>query len=340
MRSARLSTHPLVSVVVPTYNRADTLRAALESLCSQRRHGIPFELLVVDNNSTDHTVEIARTTAGLYPDVDITYLFEPRQGVSHARNTGIDRACAPIVAFVDDDVTVGEQWLQRLTAAFADHPEADCIGGRISARWTLPRPSWLTEDHLGPLAIKEWPDPFWVSRDAAWPCLQTANFACRRCAFEEIGGFNPDFARGEDRELQLRLWQAGKRGMYVPEVEVLVEIPAERLTRTYHRKWQANTAHYHALMWYRDRVTPGGVLGSPRWRTWCGTPLFLYREGLAHLVAWVHCAISGDADRRFYHETRLWYTASFLWTRLKQWIVGRRRCRVHHVHIARATMPR
>jgi glucosyl-dolichyl phosphate glucuronosyltransferase len=310
------------SIVIPTLNRAELLQPLLDSLLMQCADGIDYEILVVDNGSSDGTRALMEAySAG---DRRIRYVYEPRPGVSNARNAGILRARAAILAFVDDDVEAAPDWLSSLKRAFDEHPEADCIGGRVRPRWRTPRPPWLTSDHAGAIAVQDRPHLFTVGAHNASPCLLTANFACRRSVFDEVGLFAPAFRRGQDRELQIRMWRAGKIGVYCPSVEVIVEPPADRLVKQYHRRWHVTTAMYHALMWYRDTVDHGGRLQPmpPRRRTLFGTPLFIYREWLGHAAGWVATLLIGAGHRRFYHETRLYYGASFIRTRFAQYCAG------------------
>ena len=251
---------PDISVIIATYNRADRLERVLESLVRQRVDDVTYEILVADNNSNDDTREVVRRFSDCYPKVHIEYIFVPEQGIPYARNAGVVRARAPLIAYIDDDVEAADNWLACMVRAFAEHPEVACIGGRVRPRWTTPRPSWLIDSHFGPIALQEWTEPFSLSRTAAVRCIATENFGCRRAVFEEVGLFSEEFPRGSDLEFQLRLWQAGKRGLYLPDIEVSVEVPAERLTRAYHRRWRFINAKYHALMWYRDLVNGDGVL--------------------------------------------------------------------------------
>src|SRR5690348_3828740 len=94
-----------VSIVITTYNRCGMLEAALDSALAQESGGVRYEVIVVDNNSTDQTREVVerRINEG---HANLRYVFEPKQGVSHARNTGVANAAAPVVAFADDDVRV------------------------------------------------------------------------------------------------------------------------------------------------------------------------------------------------------------------------------------------
>jgi glycosyltransferase involved in cell wall biosynthesis len=314
-----------LSVVIATYNRAPQLRQLLDELLQQDARGVNFEVLVVDNNSRDDTaavVEAARLSdrSGL-----IRYFFEPRQGVSYARNTGIAQARAPIIAIIDDDVVPARDWAYSVKQSMDRYPEADCIGGRVQAVWKRPRPSWLDAAHSGPVALQDWPEPRWVNRESASNCLITANLAFRRELFDEVGLFSPDFPRNQDRELEMRFWRAGKQGLYLPAMNVFVDIPEERLTKRYHRQWRVTTGSYHAKLRFLDLVDGHGRFHDhePKGRRLFGTPLFMYRQCLGHLIGWCKTLVSNDADRRFYHESRLWYCASFFWTRFKTDVLSR-----------------
>jgi glycosyltransferase involved in cell wall biosynthesis len=241
-----------VSVVVPTFNRQLLLQRTLESLLHQQSESVRYEVLVVDNNSTDDTRAVVDALTRRWRGV--RYLFEPRRGVSHARNTGIAAARAQVIAFIDDDVEADPVWIATIKRVFDDHPGIDCVGGRIEARWAAPPPAWLTPKHWGPVALQgEKGDSPYVDADHASPCLMTANFASRRAALEEVGGFSPEFLRDEDRELQLRLWAAGKRGLYVDTLAVTTEVPRERMTKAYHRAFHLRKGGTHARMRYRVR---------------------------------------------------------------------------------------
>ena len=314
-----LNEKPDISVVIPTYNRGDQLRPLLEALLTQDARGVAYEIVVVDNNSRDNTRAVVEEVRARDAHGRIQYLFEPRQGVSYARNTGITHSRARIVAFLDDDGIPAPDWLYSMKQALDRYPKADCIGGRVRPIWTKPRPSWLDASHAGPVALQDRPEPQWVNRANASACLITANLACRREIFDEVGVFSPDYPRNQDRELEMRWWRAGKQGLYLPAMDVLVEIPEERLTKRYHRKWQATTGKYHARLRFRDTVDSTGRLNDEehKGRRLFGTPLFLYREWFAHVVGWCKAALTNDTNRRFYHETRLWYFSSFFWTRFK-----------------------
>jgi glucosyl-dolichyl phosphate glucuronosyltransferase len=315
-----LATTPDVAVVVPTCNRASQLTPLLDRLLEQECTGFEWEIVIVDNNSTDRTRDVVRAAICRDMSGRLRYAFEPRQGPSYARNTGVELTTAPIVIFLDDDGIPGRTWLQAFKEAFDSHPEADCIGGRVKPEWAAPPPEWFTNhEHAGPVALQDRPHAAYVNASQASACLLTANLGFRRSVFDVVGGFSPHYFRGQDRELEMRMWRAGMQGLYLPGMEVSVEVPQERLTRRYHRRWHATTAYYHALMRYRDTVDGSGRLReeAPNMRRLFGTPLFMYRAAVAHATGWLRAALARRGAERFYHETRLWYYASFIVTRCR-----------------------
>jgi glycosyltransferase involved in cell wall biosynthesis len=308
-----------VSVVVPTYNRQAILSRTLDSLLRQKTESVEYEVIVVDNNSSDGTRALVETYVRQSPQVK--YLLETRRGVSHARNTGIAAARAPIIAFIDDDVEAGPTWIATLKQVLDAHPEIDCIGGLITPRWSAPPPSWLTPLFWGPVALQahRGPPPYFDA-DHATRCLMTANFSCRRDALEKVGGFSPDYFRDEDRELQLRLWAAGKRGLYVDDVAVTTEVPRERLTKRYHRQFWVRVGASHARMRYLERVDARGRLlrEIPSHATLLGAPAFVYRNVFRHATGLIRSTATLQWDQAFFHETRLLYFTLYVWTRYRE----------------------
>src|SRR5437764_2935160 len=119
-----------ISVVIGTYNRCEMLPAALSSVLAQNAGGVNYELIAVDNNSTDKTREVVESFIAR-GHANLRYIFEGKQGISHARNAGIAAARAPIIAFMDDDVRAPSNWLISIKRAFDEHPEVDFVGGKV-----------------------------------------------------------------------------------------------------------------------------------------------------------------------------------------------------------------
>lgn len=318
-----------LAIIVPTYNRAASLERTLLSVAGPAGDGVAFararedgipSVIVVDNNSSDGTPDVV---AAFGPAV--RYIKEKRQGLSYARNTGIDAARAldaELVAFVDDDVEATPNWAAALVRAFDQQPEADCIGGRVLPSNADELPDWVTAEHWGPLALQDHgPEPLLF--DATRPRgLIGANFAFRRGVFESLGEFSPDVQRvkdgigsTEDHEMLQRLYDAGGRAAYVPNVVVTTQVPAERMTYDYHRRWHLGHGRFTARMRNPDteQTTRGRVLD---------VPAHLFRGALSDGVRWVKLSATRDRAQAFKAETRLWFFSGFLKERCA---CGRRR---------------
>jgi len=240
MAAPRLS----ASVLICTFNRAGLLREMLESLLTLRS-ARPWDVVVVDNNSSDDTRAVVESMASAFP-VPLVYVFEERQGKSHALNTGIQTSRGEIIVFTDDDVRVGPGWLDAACATLDAQPEVDYTGGPVRPIWGAPPPDWLDQrrgDLWGTLAILDYGDTTFVFEERQRVPLG-ANMAVRRRLIERIGGFNPSLGRRgrsllgqEQAEFFARGREGGARGVYVPAMELSHHVPRERLTKQYFRRW-------------------------------------------------------------------------------------------------------
>jgi glycosyltransferase involved in cell wall biosynthesis len=310
--------HVRLSIVMSTYNRGRLLADAIGSVLAQQENTPLFELIVVDNNSTDATRDVVEEAAGR--DLRVRYVFEARQGLSYARNTGIAAARAGLVAFTDDDVRVEPDWVAAIVRAFDEHPEADLIGGRVLPIWPSPPEAWLTRDHWAPLALVDHGDAPIAVTTARPICLIGANVAFRREVFDTVGEFGTDFQRVgdgigslEDHEFQLRLLRIGRTGLYDPRIVVHAEIQPNRLDAAYHRRWHAGHGHFHSLLRSED-------MERTRRGTLLGVPLHLYRQAMREAIAWMRTTFTGDSSRAFAHELRLRFFYGFFQTRRREYL--------------------
>jgi glycosyltransferase involved in cell wall biosynthesis len=306
-----------VSVVISTYNRCRLLNGALQALLSQTVGPVNYEILVVDNNSSDQTRPVVEALAAQNPE-RLKYLFEPKQGISYGRNTGIANAKAAIIAFTDDDVRVGGDWIGQIRAGFEANPDIDFLGGKVLPQWPTAPPSWLTKANWSPLALLDYGDlPFHVD-SARQLCLIGANSAFRRRAFERVGLFKTDFQRVkdgigslEDHEILLRLWRANRRGLYLPELVVTAEVEPERMEKQYHRRWHACHGRFYAALHSEEveRSKIGRLFG---------VPAHFYRRALGDAVGWTLASIRRHPEEAFTNELGLRYFGGFATRRWRE----------------------
>jgi glycosyltransferase involved in cell wall biosynthesis len=301
---------PDVSVVVPTYNRSASLEQALRSLFSQKTGGVSFEIVVVDNNSSDGTPQTVAALGSESP-VALRYCREVRQGNAFARNAGVEQAEAAIIAFLDDDVLADETWVCTIKATLDRHPQLSLVGGRILPRWKTDPPSWLTPSQWAPLALLDYGAE---ALDIAGPTprgLLTANIGIRKEVFDQLGGFLPALQRVqgsigsmEDHEFLLRICRNGRRGRYVPDLVTWAPVDPERTTKAYHRRWHTGHGSFYA------------VLNDPEWErsrfSLLGVPGHLYRKTMGHAISWCANVLRGSSDAAFVDECELRFFRGFI----------------------------
>src|ERR1051326_2051122 len=172
------------SVVVCTRNRAPLLEITLRSLASQTIDPTRFEVLVVDNASTDSTREVvARCQSSAR--FTCRHVVEDRLGPSHTRNRGVSEARGSVIAFLDDDARAEAEWLARLLDAL-EEARVCGVGGRIKLEWESPQPRWLTEQHLLAL-LAEFDLGDAPCRVERFPYLVGTNMAFRAEVFARVG---------------------------------------------------------------------------------------------------------------------------------------------------------
>jgi len=209
---------PVVTVVVPTFNRAHLLVVCLRSLLAQdlAEH---YEVLVIDDGSTDDTrsvVEAMRSKAA--DEVDLRYEWQLNAGINAGRNHGLTAAGASLVCFVDDDVEAPPGWLGALVRGARAHPQADVLGGPIALRFEGRLPRTCGREQLPETSLDRGPQMVWNKM------LYGANFAVRKTAVDRLGGFDDSrgsgWVWGDEEEFERRLLAAGGHTLYLPDAAV------------------------------------------------------------------------------------------------------------------------
>lgn len=235
------------SVIICTHNRCGSLRRTLPSLAALRiPTALEWELLIVDNNSTDETPAVCQEFTRHLP---LRYVCEPRQGKSCALNRAIAEVHAQLLLFTDDDVDVDQHWASALLDAARRHPEAVVFGGRTTPRWEGQPPRWLADNSLvisalnGPTMHFDWGHAERELRagEAVFPganmALRSSVFADGNLFCEALGPLGRMPTRGEDTEMIERLMTQGHHCVYVPAAIVYHRNPPERMTERFIREW-------------------------------------------------------------------------------------------------------
>jgi glycosyltransferase involved in cell wall biosynthesis len=227
---------PQLTLAICTWNRAARLRRLLTSVLAAAPPSVPWEVLVVDNNSTDATRVVASKLAGPLP---LRYVFEGVQGSSAARNRGLEEARGDLVVFIDDDVTIAPDFLTTYENASSAHPDAAFFGGTIRVCFEQPEPAWVRFDPMSFVSMfGQLHVPRTVTAIGARKVPYGANFAVRR---SRVGAerFDLDLAlgvkgkeriNGEETLFLTRLLGAGLVGRWLPDAVVQHWIPPELAT--------------------------------------------------------------------------------------------------------------
>jgi glycosyltransferase involved in cell wall biosynthesis len=260
------------SIVITTFNRARLLADTLREIVAQAvPSALEWEVLVVDNNSSDRTRETVVSISQTSP-VSVRYELERRQGQTFARNTGIDATSGEIIVFTDDDVLPAADWLSTLMASMG-RSSLDGVGGMVLPKWEGDPPEWLLsrQDLQMWLAL--------TYEDSAvmltYPMVATrrlvgANMAFRRRVFAELGRFDPALGHrgtklygGDEVEFVNRLLRSGKAIGYDPSIVVHHRIDARRLRKSFFVRQLFD----HAVGEARRTAAPGepGARAVERW---------------------------------------------------------------------------
>jgi glucosyl-dolichyl phosphate glucuronosyltransferase len=291
-----------ITIILCTCNRSQSLSKALASVAvSTLPDSVKWEVLVVDNNSTDQTRQVIEDYCRLYPG-QFRYLFEPKPGKSNALNAGIQQAQGDILAFMDDDVSVEPTWLQNLTAALHNGQWAGA-GGRILPQQTFSPPRWFPlHDRYGlaPLALFDLGPRAGALTE---PPFGT-NMAFQKKLFEKYDGFRTDLGprpgseiRDEDTEFGQRLLDAGERLRYEPAAVVYHSVCETRIQKKYFLAWWFDKA--------RAEIRRFGIPSQTRWFV-ARVPVYLFRRLAAWTVRWMATV---EPSRRFSNKIKAWTVA-------------------------------
>ena len=230
------------TLAICTYNRARSLERTLRSLeeALEASGDHKWEILVIDNNSTDDTASVCSSHSSLLP---LRHVFEARQGLSHARNRALAESTGELLVFTDDDVVVDRKWLAQYATCRTRFPDAGFFGGKIKPLWSRPPPAWLKDQNMalfsGLLVHYDiGTEDRWLESDDPTPF--GASFAVTKDLSDLVGQFRPDLGvkgavpgRGEEADYLARAGSAGFRGAYLASAVCYHPVDRRRLSLRY-----------------------------------------------------------------------------------------------------------
>lgn len=230
----------MISVILCTYNRDRYIYNVLRSIVNGDLPRSEYEIVLVDNNSSDNTKGECQRFAADFPDVVLRYCFEEKQGLSHARNCGITNAHGDLLVYVDDDAIVNKEYLSTYADFFKRNSDAVAAGGPILPQYDgCEEPQWMSHYTrqliTGKLYLGEHEREF---PHDAFP--GGGNAAYRKSVFDTVGLFNPELGRkgnsligAEEKDLFDKMTSRGMKFYYLPTAILYHLIPPKKLTQDY-----------------------------------------------------------------------------------------------------------
>ena len=287
-----------ISVAICTWNRSRLLKQTLESIAATNRSSIDsWELIVVDNNSTDNTREVV---TGFSDRLPIIYVQETEQGHSASRNRAIESATGDLIVWTDNDVIVDANWLQAYQSAANRYPDSVFFGGVIQPVFESPRPAWLEETWQKCKAV-------YAERDLGGKEFEFqpnqfpygANFAVRANVQQQFR-FDTSVGRvsgglvGEDEiEMLRRVTAAGHVGVWIPSAKLQHFIPDDRVTPEYVRNYFIGQGVANVM----NQKSSYATANKARWAAWYNQVCFRLKRKRKSPEEWVSHLICSSIAR-------------------------------------------
>ena len=217
-----MSTNPEISVAVCTYNRADVLPKCLESLADQTADSELFEVLIIDNNSTDDTKKIALDFCENHNN--FKYIFEKKQGLSHARNRAIEEARGGYLAYIDDDAIADKEWLKKIGSVIHNNKDIAAFGGPIYPWYNKEKPKWFKDEFATHFYGKQ---HFQLTEQNCPFGLSGSNMIFKKELLNKYSGFSAEYgmngdkiAFGEESFLFNKMLKSHENIQYFPDIKI------------------------------------------------------------------------------------------------------------------------
>lgn len=223
----------MVSIVVSTYNRCEFLDDCIRSYDEQDCDKSLFEILIINNNSTDDTENISIELIKKYPNIDVRYIIETDQGLSYGRNRGIKESKYDLIHFFDDDAVATTSYVSTIIDTFERYPRAMAVGGKIHLNYIEGRPKWASVYMESIFGLFDIGDVEMEFPKKNYP--RGSNMTFKRHVFDKVGQFNTSLGRkgkimlgGEEKEMFQRVYEFGASVIYNPLIVCYHAVPEPR----------------------------------------------------------------------------------------------------------------
>ncbi len=267
----------MISVIIATYNRMCLLSDLLKDLIHQEDAvlGKDFEIIIVDNNSTDNTKTIVDRYIEEYGKA-IKYMFQSKQGKPYALNIAIPEAKGDWILFLDDDVRIDKRFIRVALEIMdeAKRTQVVLIGGRIDPLLETKKPDWLSDEYSGFLGINKITSDIWlltqeeIKKNKPWNSIFGANMMVKKEVFEVVGLYSEVHRYAQDTEIAKRICDAGYKILLTSRLRVSHYISLDKLTKDHLRMWayrrgfiSARSTEY-LRKWYHLFGIPWEIIGK------------------------------------------------------------------------------
>ncbi len=228
-----------LSIIICSYNRANYIEAAFDSLYNQSSGLDSFETIIVDNNSTDNTADVFKNWRANHTNGSFTYLTESKQGASFARNTGAANAKGQWLCFMDDDAIANSNYVENIIKHIETKPAVVGFGGRIIPKYIPSEPKWMSYYVSSLVGNFDYAVTACAFENGKYPL--ESNMIVRKDIYDSIGGFNTALPGvvgtlrigGEGKELFYKILALGHKIYYDPTIEVHHVVEVKKLTSEY-----------------------------------------------------------------------------------------------------------
>ena len=288
-----------ISVVICTYNRDKFIGTALQKLTEQSLPAPNFEVIIVDNRSTDNTAQICQEFIATHQHLNFRYVYEASKGLSFARNRGCHEAASPIITYIDDDAEATPKFLESIVGFLNKHNEAVGLGGRVIPIYPdTSEPAWMNpflNGFVGRVDFGENPTVFHGKMKYPAGC----NMTYKKEVIQRVGGFNNELTfRSDDKYIYYQVTKVSSCIYYLPEATVYHNIDKERLAFSSFRKLFLKTGNEEKV---RIRTEKGGLMLVKKFAE------LLFKFG-ASLLIYLKYLVSGKEIKGRYIVWAQWFT--------------------------------